>query len=112
MLHPDEPPRTNHVERCLRDAAGPVVAASDYIRAYADQVREFVPRTYRVLGTDGFGRSDTREQLRRFFEVNRYYVAIAALEALAADGRVPLGAVTEAIRRYGIDPDKPNPVTV
>jgi pyruvate dehydrogenase E1 component len=112
MLHPDEPPRTSHVEHCLRDAAGPVVAASDYIRAYADQVREFVPCTYRVLGTDGFGRSDTREQLRRFFEVNRYYVAIAALEALAADGRVPVATVTEAIRRYGIDPDKPNPVTV
>jgi pyruvate dehydrogenase E1 component len=112
MLHPDEPPRTSHVERCLCDAAGPVVAASDYIRAYADQVREFVPRTYRVLGTDGFGRSDTREQLRRFFEVNRYYVAVAALDALAADGRVPVATVAEAIRRYGIDPDKPNPVTV
>jgi pyruvate dehydrogenase E1 component len=112
MLHPTEAPRAGHVERCLQDTGGPVVAASDYMRVYADQIREFVPRRYRVLGTDGFGRSDTRAQLRRFFEVNRYYVAVAALSALAEDGRLPLGTVTEAIRRYGVDPEKPNPVTV
>ncbi|MCG3200275.1 MAG: Pyruvate dehydrogenase E1 component [Gammaproteobacteria bacterium] len=112
MLHPTEAPRASHVERCLQDTAGPVVAASDYMRTYADQIREFVPRRYRVLGTDGFGRSDTRAQLRRFFEVNRYYVAVAALSALAEDGRLPVAKVTEAIQRYGVDPDKPNPVTV
>ncbi|MCC6714558.1 MAG: pyruvate dehydrogenase (acetyl-transferring), homodimeric type, partial [Gammaproteobacteria bacterium] len=112
MLHPAEAPRAGHVERCLQDTAGPVVAASDYMRAYADQIREFVPRLYRVLGTDGFGRSDTRAQLRRFFEVDRHYVAVAALSALAEDGRLPVATVTEAIQRYGVDPDKPNPVTV
>ncbi len=112
MLHPAEAPRASHVERCLQDTAGPVVAASDYMRAYADQIREFVPRRYRVLGTDGFGRSDTRAQLRRFFEVDRHYVAVAALSALAEDGRLPVTTVTEAIQRYGVDPDKPNPVTV
>ena len=89
-----------------------MVAASDYMRAYADQIRHYVPHRYRVLGTDGFGRSDTREKLRRFFEVNRYYIAVAALKSLADEGRIEARQVSEAIRKYGIDPEKPNPVTV
>jgi pyruvate dehydrogenase E1 component len=112
MLHPAETPRLTYVGACLKDREGPVVAATDYMKIFADQIREFVPRRYKVLGTDGFGRSDTRERLRRFFEVDRYYVAVAALEALAEDGKIPAEKVMEAIKKFGIDPEKPNPVTV
>jgi pyruvate dehydrogenase E1 component len=82
------------------------------MKVFADQIREFVPARYKVLGTDGFGRSDTREQLRHFFEVDRHYVVIAALTALAEDGSMAAERVVEAIGRFGIDPDKPNPATV
>jgi len=109
MLHPTEPPRRPYVTDCLADRQGPVVAASDYMKTFADQIRPFVPGTYRVLGTDGFGRSDYRRNLRRFFEVDRYFVALAALQALAGEGTVPAETVAKAISRYGIDPEKPNP---
>jgi len=113
MLHPTEPPRVSYVETCLNGRpAGPVVAATDYIKSFADQIRPFVLRRYRVLGTDGFGRSDYRRKLRAFFEVDRRYVAVAALHALAADGAVPASAAAEAIARYGIDAGKPNPPQV
>ena len=112
MLHPESAARIPWVSRCLAGRPGPVVAASDYMRAYADQIRHYVPHHYRVLGTDGFGRSDTREKLRRFFEVNRYYITVAALKSLADEGRIEARQVSEAIRKYGIDPEKPNPVTV
>jgi pyruvate dehydrogenase E1 component len=109
MLHPAEQPRPSYVASCLAGRAGPVVAATDYIRAFADQIRPFVPRRYQVLGTDGYGRSDYRRNLRRFFEVDRHYVALAALASLAAEGTVPAGAAADAIARYGIDPEKPEP---
>jgi pyruvate dehydrogenase E1 component len=112
MLHPNETPRPTYVGTCLKDREGPVVAATDYMKIFADQIREFVPRRYKVLGTDGFGRSDTRERLRRFFEVDRYYVTVAALEALAEDGKIPAEKVAQAIKKFGIDPEKPNPVKV
>ncbi len=112
MLHPGETPRVSYVQSCLKDREGPVVAATDYMKVFADQIRAFVPKRYLVLGTDGFGRSDTRKQLRKFFEVNRYYVAVAALRALAEEGSVPVSKVTEAIQEYAIDPEKPNPMTV
>jgi pyruvate dehydrogenase E1 component len=112
MLHPSEPARLSYVENCLKDCTGPVVAATDYMKIFADQIREFVPGRYKVLGTDGFGRSDTREKLRQFFEVDRHYVTIATLQALAEDGKISTEVVTQAIRKFGIDPDKPNPVTV
>ena len=112
MLHPDKKPRISYVERCLADRKGPVVAASDYVRLFADQIRGLVPRRYVTLGTDGFGRSDVRKQLRKFFEVDRYYVAVAALKALADDGAIPAKNVSDAIKKYGIDPEKPNPITV
>jgi pyruvate dehydrogenase E1 component len=91
-----------------------VVAASDYMKTFADQIRPFMPkdRIYKVLGTDGFGRSDSRAKLRHFFEVNRYFVAIAALKALAESGEIKAKTVSEAIRKYGIDPNKPDPTTV
>ncbi len=111
MLHPEAPPKKSYFARCLEKRRGPIIAASDYMKIHADQIREYAPRPYRVLGTDGFGRSDTREQLRRFFEVNRFYIAVAALTALADAGDIERRVVTRAIKQYGIDPDKPNPVT-
>jgi pyruvate dehydrogenase E1 component len=111
-LHPGEPACTNHVQQCLRGRKGPVIAATDYMKIYPDQIREWVPARYRVLGTDGFGRSDTRAKLREFFEVNRYWITVAALKALADDGAIPAARVNEAMKRYDIDPAKPNPVTV
>jgi pyruvate dehydrogenase E1 component len=112
MLHPGQPPRLSYVEQQMHGRSGPVVAATDYIRSYADQIRPFVPGTYRVLGTDGYGRSDRRSQLRKFFEVNRYYVVLAALKALADEGVLKPAEVSGAIKKYRIDPDKPNPWTV
>jgi len=111
LLHPEATARTPYVEQCLAGRAGPVVAATDYMKAYADQIREWVPAPYRVLGTDGFGRSDTRARLREHFEVDRRYIAVAALAALAETDAVPRARIGEAIARYGIDPEKPNPVT-
>jgi pyruvate dehydrogenase E1 component len=112
LLHPTEKPRLSHVEQCLAGTKGPVIASTDYVRAFADQIREFVPRRYKALGTDGFGRSDSRENLRRFFEVDRHYVAVAALKALAEDGEIPAAKVAEAIAKYGIDAEKPAPWTI
>ena len=112
LLHPEEKPRESYVESCLKDAKGPVVASTDYMKAYADQIRQFVPGQYLVLGTDGFGRSDTRERLRKFFEVDRHYIAVAALSALVRDNVVDAGVVTEAIKKYRIDPDKADPARV
>ncbi|HJU00211.1 MAG TPA: pyruvate dehydrogenase (acetyl-transferring), homodimeric type [Actinomycetes bacterium] len=108
-LHPTEQPRRSYVETCLEGQTGPVIAATDYIKTYADQIRPFVPGRYTVLGTDGFGRSDYRRALRSFFEVDRHHVAVAALHSLAQEGAVPAGKVAEAIRKYGIDPEKPDP---
>jgi len=115
MLHPEGKPRVPHVTQMLdKRPAGPVIAASDYMKTFADQIRPFVPRdrAYRVLGTDGFGRSDSRPKLRYFFEVNRYFVALAALKALAEQGEGKAKSVAEAMRKYGIDPEKPDPTTV
>ncbi|HTE15831.1 MAG TPA: pyruvate dehydrogenase (acetyl-transferring), homodimeric type [Burkholderiales bacterium] len=113
LLHPDAEPRQSYVEQCLKDRAGPIVAATDYLKTYADQIRAFLPaQHYAVLGTDGFGRSDTRSALRRFFEVDRNYVAVTALKALADQEAIPRAKVAEAIKRYGIDPEKPNPTSV
>jgi pyruvate dehydrogenase E1 component len=112
LLHPDEPPRVPYVRQCLANHTGPFVAATDYMRTVPDQVRQWVPGRYHVLGTDGYGRSDSRAALRGFFEVDRRYVALAALKALADEGKLDVATVRSAIERFGIDPDKPNPVTV
>jgi pyruvate dehydrogenase E1 component len=109
MLHPAEPPRRSYVGDCLAGRRGPVIAATDYVKSFADQIRAFVPGRYAVLGTDGYGRSDYRRNLRRFFEVDRHYVAVAALASLAQDGTIPAATVTDAIARYGIDPGTPDP---
>ena len=113
MLHPEATPRLSHIEICLKDREGPVIASTDYMKMFADQVRGMLPtHHFHALGADGFGRSDTREKLRGFFEVDRNYVAVAALKALADMELVPRKKVTEAIKKYGIDPEKPNPTTV
>jgi pyruvate dehydrogenase E1 component len=110
-LHPEQPPRVSYVHQCLSGTKGPIVAATDYIRAVAEQIRPYLGnKPYTSLGTDGFGRSDRRSELRRFFEVDRFYIAVAALKALADTGDLPAVKVSEAIQKYGIDPEKPNPV--
>ena len=109
MLHPEEQPRISYVEQCLGGAQGPVIASTDYVKSYADQIREFVPAHYSVLGTDGFGRSDSRERLRHFFEVDRYFVVIAALSALVNENLLPSSVVSDAIKKFNINPEKPNP---
>ncbi len=108
-LHPDAEPRKSYVQMCLENSEGPVIAATDYMKWYADQIRAWVPGQYHVLGTDGFGRSDVRKKLRRFFEVDRQHVVVAALHALVLQEQVPPGVVDEAIREFGIDPEKTNP---
>lgn len=114
MLNPTKTPKLAYVTQQLIDSAGPIIAATDYMRTYAEQIRAFMPagRTYKVLGTDGFGRSDTRAKLREFFEVNRYFVVIAALKSLVDAGSLDKAIVAKAIQKYGIQADKPNPVTL
>ncbi|MDZ7752415.1 MAG: pyruvate dehydrogenase (acetyl-transferring), homodimeric type [Gammaproteobacteria bacterium] len=112
MLHPRSKPQVPFVTHQLAKHKGPVIAATDYTRAYADSVRNFIDRPYVTLGTDGFGRSDTRKALRSFFEVDRRYVAVAALWGLVQDGELDAAKVDEAIEKYGLDADKPNPVSV
>ncbi|NKB76767.1 MAG: pyruvate dehydrogenase (acetyl-transferring), homodimeric type [Gammaproteobacteria bacterium] len=111
-LHPEGEQRQNHIEMCLNNTEGPVIAATDYIKLYAEQIRAFVPNKYYVLGTDGYGRSDTREQLRKFFEVDRYNIIIATLDSLVEQELVSPSEVSDALSKYNIDPDKPNPVSV
>src|SRR5947208_3564626 len=112
LLHPSQPPRKSYVEECLDGRQGTVIASTDYMRAFAEQIRPFVPQRYVCLGTDGFGRSDYRVALRKFFEVNRHYVVVAALKSLADEGVVPKPKVAEAIAAYGIDPERPPPWTM
>jgi len=109
-LHPLKDPKIPYVTQQLKNRRGPAIAATDYITQYSDQIRKWVPMEYTVLGTDGFGRSDTRANLRKFFEVNAYHIVIAALKALADEGALPAGKVAEAIKKYGIDSSKSNPL--
>jgi len=113
LVNPTQPQRVPYVAQLLKDTKGPIVATTDYMRAFAEQIRAFIPkdRTYRVLGTDGFGRSDSRAKLREFFEVNRYYITVAALKSLSEEGKIDVKIVEQAIAKYNLDPNKPNPVT-
>ena len=112
LLHPQEEPRVPYVTRQLQDGSGPAVIATDYLKSYADQLREFVPGHLSVLGTDGFGRSDTRSKLREFFEVSREFIVLAAPKALADEGLLEAAQVTEAMATLGISADKVDPLTV
>ena len=112
MLNPGKKVRVPYITNELKDCEGPVIASSDYIRTVSNQVRQYVPTTYTVLGTDGFGRSDTRKNLRRHFEVNSHYVVLATLKTLADEGTIPASKVSDAIKKYKIDTKKPNPITV
>ena len=110
MLHPTEEPKTPLITSLLADRQGPKIIATDYIHAYSEQLRAFIPGTYTVLGTDGFGRSDTREKLRDHFEVDSRYICVAALSSLVKEGAIETSVVTEAMKKYGIDPEKPDPI--
>ncbi|MGB9149435.1 MAG: pyruvate dehydrogenase (acetyl-transferring), homodimeric type [Burkholderiales bacterium] len=112
LLNPAGKAKVSHVEKCLKDTQGPIIVATDYMRLFAEQIRAFVPRRYVVLGTDGFGRSDTREKLRDFFEVDARWVTLAALNALADEGQIERSKVSEAMKKYGLDAKKPAPWTV
>jgi pyruvate dehydrogenase E1 component len=112
MLHPSEPPKQTYVEEALAGHEGPFIAATDYMKTVADQIRQWIPGRYVALGTDGFGRSDSRAELRRFFEVDRHYVVVASLKALADEGKIDMQTVNVAMKKFGIDPEKSNPLTV
>ena len=112
MLHAGEPRKKTYIEQILAEREGPFIAATDYMKTVADQIRQWVPGPYTVLGTDGFGRSDSRAELRRFFEVDRHYVVVAALKALSDEGKIDAQTVNKAMQNFGIDPEKSNPVSV
>jgi pyruvate dehydrogenase E1 component len=109
-MHPESEPKIPYITAQLQDRKGPVVVATDYVKTYTEQLRAFIPANYHVLGTDGFGRSDSREKLRHFFEIDRYFIAVAALGALADEGKIEKSLVTKAIKEFGLDPDKANPL--
>jgi pyruvate dehydrogenase E1 component len=111
LLHPDKPEKAPYVRECFGDRQGPFIAATDYMKIVPDQIRQWVPGRYVVLGTDGYGRSDSRAQLRKHFEVDRHHIVVAALKALADDGKLDAATVKGAMKKFNIDPDKPNPVT-
>jgi pyruvate dehydrogenase E1 component len=112
MLNPEKPQRVSYVAQCFKDAKGPVIASTDYMRSFAEQIQRLVPNKFVALGTDGYGRSDSREALRDFFEVDRHYVVVAALKALADEGKLPVAKVAEAVKKYKLDSNKPNPTLV
>jgi pyruvate dehydrogenase E1 component len=112
LLHPDQPPKKSYVAACLGDREGPFIAASDYMKVVPDQIRQWVPGKFLVLGTDGYGRSDARAALRSFFEVDYRYIVLASLKALADDSKLDRATVMECFKKFGIDPEKPSPVAV
>ncbi len=112
LFNPAKKSTQSYVEKCLEKAEGPVIASTDYMRSFAEQIRPYVPNRYVTLGTDGYGRSDSREALRNFFEIDRYHVVIATLKALADEGTVPAKQAAEAIKKYNVDPNRPNPATI
>lgn len=112
MLNPEKPQRLNYVAESLKDAKGPVIASTDYMKSFAEQIQRFVPNKFVALGTDGYGRSDSREALRDFFEVDARYITVAALKALSDEGKLPAAKVAEAVKKYKLDSNKPNPTTV
>ena len=112
MIHPDKEPRQSHLEIKLSKHSVPTVVSSDYVTMVSEQIGPYVPGPYYALGTDGFGRSDTRENLRHFFEVDRYYIVLTAIRALALDGKLDMSKADEVMKKYNLNPEKPSPITV
>jgi pyruvate dehydrogenase E1 component len=110
-MNPDKPQKESHVEKLLKKVEGPIIASTDYMKSFAEQIAVFLPHKFVALGTDGFGRSDSRENLRHFFEVDRHYIVVATLKALSDEGKIKSSIVTDAIKKFKLDPNKPNPVT-
>ena len=111
LMHPTEEPRKAYITQQLEGCDGPFIISTDYMKSYAEQLRAYIPGDYTVLGTDGFGRSDTRAKLRKFFEVDRYFIVVAALKALADEGKGEVQEVADALKKYGIDSEKADPTT-
>jgi pyruvate dehydrogenase E1 component len=112
QLHPEVPPRKSYLEQCLHKRKGPYIAATDYMKIVPDQIQRWIPGTFVTLGTDGYGRSDSRAALRNHLEVDKRYIAVTALKAMADDGLLDAKTVADAIKKYEIDPSKPDPVTL
>ena len=112
LIHPDKKPRQSHLEIKLSKHGVPTVVSSDYVKMVSEQIGPYVPGPYYALGTDGFGRSDTRENLRHFFEVDRYYIVLTAIRALALDGKLDMSKADEVMKKYDLNPEKPSPITV
>ena len=112
LMNPDKKEKTSHLEKSLSKHKVPTVAVSDYIKMVAEQIGPYVPGPYYALGTDGFGRSETRENLRRFFEIDRHYIVLTALRALVNEGLLDLSVLSKAMKKYNLDPEKPSPITV
>ena len=112
LLHSGDKPHKSHLEKCLSTNNVPTVAVSDYVKMVSEQIGPYVPGKYYALGTDGFGRSDTRENLRKFFEVDRYYIVFTTLRALAIENKLDINIVKKAMKKYNLDPEKPSPITV
>ena len=112
ITHPSDKPRLSYLSRIMEKYRGPAVISTDYVRAYPEQIRRLIPGKTTILGTDGFGRSDTRENLRRFFEVDRYYIVLSVLSALRENGKVSGDTVKQAMKKYGLDPEKLNPAAL
>ena len=112
LVHPDGKQRKSHIEKSLSEHKVPTVVVSDYVKMLAEQIAPYVPGPYYALGTDGFGRSDTRENLRHFFEVDRYYIVLTALKALSLEQDLDMAVVHDAMVKYNLDPEKPNPRNV
>ena len=111
-MHPNEKQKRSHVEICLSKNSVPTVAVSDYVKMVSEQISPYVSGPYYALGTDGFGRSETRDALRRFFEVDRYYIVLTAIRALANENKIEMGMVEKVMEKYSLDPEKPSPVNV
>ena len=112
LIHLDSQQKKSHLEKCLSNNQVPTIAVSDYVKMVSEQIAPYVPGVYYSLGTDGFGRSDTRENLRRFFEIDRYYIVLTAIRALIDDGKIKTNLIEKVIKKYNLDPNKPNPITV
>ena len=112
LIHPDKKQKKSHLQKRLSQHKVPTVAVSDYVKMVSEQIAPYVPGKYYALGTDGFGRSETRENLRHFFEVDRYYIVLTAIRALALEGTMEMSKADEVIKKYNIDPEKPSPITV